>query len=540
MLARPQCGLLDSVYDRWRPTWTDSVTIQAAPGSGMNVKFKAIWICLASGLALIVAFGPPLQRSSAGSARSLTSECKKPSMGAALLQDTFMKSCSANELMMRDYEVVVQANIVDQTMGEGWACNLVEEGSVANWTSVASSMRFEQKQRMPSECRQRLLAEELKKDATNAWHQHQKYLRSAMKKHFHSIWIRYMDQLFSHEMKDSAQFNRYTELDWKPAFWGWTANDVQTTAKLQTLRSHHRHDWDEVWPNYLELISWNPYGTPRVVKIPDMLDEHSSSKISISDKNAVSLWYIETLLATTGLDISDFSSIIDYGGGSATQCQTFFRFGFGGSYIIYDLIPVHLLQRYFLRMAGFPVVTAYKPGEDASSIEISKHKSILLEGGFVTLVSDTKVLAKILPESGSQFHRKRKRNPSKQPTHTKSVRLFFATYSLSESPMALREEIAPIIQGFDVFYVWFADSKGLTWDKPKGRSRWGSNFLFFQQFLERIGRVSFCIWRGGNATSEGSYGFVAMRPEFGTVKCAEIAQCTEKSTVKCGESPALL
>ena len=73
--------------------------------------------------------------------------------------------------------------------------------------------------------------------------------------------------------------------------------------------------------------------------------------------------------------------------------QTFFRFGFGGSYIIYDLIPVHLLQRYFLRMAGFPVVTAYKPGEDASSIEISKHKSILLEGGFVTLVSDTKVLA---------------------------------------------------------------------------------------------------------------------------------------------------
>jgi hypothetical protein len=98
--------------------------------------------------------------------------------------------------------------------------------------------------------------------------------------------------------------------------------------------------------------------------------------------------------------VERLSSIVEFGGGYGSCARLAFRLGFRGRYVIFDLPEFSALQRYYLGTLGFPVDSA------------------------IQCVSTVDEL------------RTRLREPD----------LFLATWSFSETPLALREELLPIVQ----------------------------------------------------------------------------------------------
>ena len=49
---------------------------------------------------------------------------------------------------------------------------------------------------------------------------------------------------------------------------------------------------------------------------------------------------------STGIQLESVEVVLDFGGGSSSQAQAMRRLGFQGTYFIFDLPPVSLLQRF--------------------------------------------------------------------------------------------------------------------------------------------------------------------------------------------------
>ena len=350
---------------------------------------------------------------------------------------------------------------------------------------------------LPCPSRSHVLADELCRDATFTGKLFLKTQSHSMEG-YHEIWVGYMKELFKHEQKDCYSFINYTTHGWRPAFWGWSEEDGQSAAKMKRLQDGRK------WHRYKNLVAWTPFGAPRKYHLPS-LDE------TLSEKNLASAWYLMALEDSTGVRVEDLDAILDFGGGSSSQAQITRRLGFHGTYFIFDLPPVSLLQRFFLRTSGLPAVwiDEYMSNDQGTSTEDVE--------GLNVLVSRVSTLQRLFPPDG--------------------IRLFFATYSLSETPLAKRVEVFPLVSQLDVFFIWFADKPGLLWDHVEGEeqqtSRWGNNLRYFQEFIRKLGDVSFCLWRGGAETSTGSYGFVAMRRQLGRVSCAPSAGCIAERILKC-------
>jgi hypothetical protein len=101
--------------------------------------------------------------------------------------------------------------------------------------------------------------------------------------------------------------------------------------------------------------------------------------------------------------------VFEFGGGYGSLCRLFFRLGFRGRYVIFDLPHFSALQQYFLSSIEIPIV------------------GLNDQGMGVTLVHDVEALGEV--------RHKLSMNDS----------LFLANWSLSESPVAIRESLGDII-----------------------------------------------------------------------------------------------
>jgi hypothetical protein len=114
--------------------------------------------------------------------------------------------------------------------------------------------------------------------------------------------------------------------------------------------------------------------------------------------------------------------VFEFGGGYGSMCRLLHNLGFRGRYLIFDLPAFSRLQRYFLSSIGVPLRTAaeFEAGEPG-----------------VLCIDDQ-----------SQLHACLENVPH-------SNALFMATWSISETPVHLRNAILPLVRDFGNFLIGY-------------------------------------------------------------------------------------
>lgn len=184
-------------------------------------------------------------------------------------------------------------------------------------------------------------------------------------------------------------------------------------------------------------------------------------------------YHIAQFEEKTGGKIHDMKFAFEFGGGYGSMCRLLFNLGFNGKYIIFDLPPFSALQRYFLKNIGLSV----------RSIDDFKKS-----GTGIICLSDIQELNALL-EGQTEINRS----------------IFIATWSISETPMNIRESILPHAKEFDSFLIAYQDrfvevnnidffnhwkdgSKSVIWNNYKIEHLPGSNYLMGRKLTHYDGR----------------------------------------------------
>jgi hypothetical protein len=187
------------------------------------------------------------------------------------------------------------------------------------------------------------------------------------------------------------------------------------TVAPQFWALRRSENWQKKWTRVLED---EPIGHPQ----PFFLYPKVGANIILHAH------HIERFEKFSQKSMSDYGVIVEFGGGYGGLCRLVHKLGFKGKYIIFDLPQQNLLQRFFLKSAKMPVreVGADDPKTNGISIQ-----------------NDLSHLASYLAEAVSS---------SKGPS------VFIANWSLSECPIALRDEVSRlVIEHCDEFLITFQE-----------------------------------------------------------------------------------
>ena len=180
-----------------------------------------------------------------------------------------------------------------------------------------------------------------------------------------------------------------------------------TPLALAELRA--RADWDARWKGAVrECDAGRPYG---YAGFPD------SSEPLIQTAHVLA--QMESL---AGRPITSWDTIYEFGGGFGSLCRLAHNLGFRGRYVILDLAPFTLLQRYYLRSAGI-----MREGDDDR----------------IVLTSDVSMLERLV-DGKAESERA----------------VFVAWWSLSETPLALRQRIRPLAERIGDYWIAYQERYG--------------------------------------------------------------------------------
>ncbi len=171
------------------------------------------------------------------------------------------------------------------------------------------------------------------------------------------------------------------------------------TFVREELKLLRKSDWNTVWRRALDEPR---FGCP----FPALVYPSSSTN---TIHHAYHLCRFEL---DTSSRVSDYALALEFGGGYGSLCRLFHTIGFRGKYIIFDFPEQSALQHYYLSLTG-------------------------LTG--ITTISDVNLLAQAVSLA------------------SKGPRLFIATWSLSESELAIRRQIAEIVHSFDGFLIAYQE-----------------------------------------------------------------------------------
>jgi len=148
--------------------------------------------------------------------------------------------------------------------------------------------------------------------------------------------------------------------------------------------------------------------------------------VSSSGNYIHNAYILKNFLSFCNTDIGKVNNIVEFGGGYGSMCRLAYNLGFTGNYVIYDLPEFSLLQEYFLKSWNENIPVCFGP--DAN-----------IRGGIALL-------------SNFQDLKKQVESFNGPPD------IFIATWSLSESPVELREKILGLVSGSGYIFIAFKDS----------------------------------------------------------------------------------
>ncbi|HEV8644085.1 MAG TPA: hypothetical protein VGR01_00775 [Burkholderiales bacterium] len=170
----------------------------------------------------------------------------------------------------------------------------------------------------------------------------------------------------------------------------------------------------------------------------------------------------------TGVQVRDIDFVFEFGGGYGSMCRLFYNLGFSGRYIIFDLAPFSMLQRYFLGTIGLPV---------KSSIDIAKSRT------GIACISDLQELTAL-----------RERIEANE-------RMFVATWSVSECPIEVRDLVLPMISDFGSILIAYQDTFGEV-NNVQYFDRWkefNTKFAWHSWRIEHLPGNNYLVGRVGDA-----------------------------------------
>jgi hypothetical protein len=147
----------------------------------------------------------------------------------------------------------------------------------------------------------------------------------------------------------------------------------------------------------------------------------------------------------TGVHLSHIDYIFEFGGGYGSMCRLFHNLGFKGRYVIFDLPHFSALQQFFLKSIGIRVATIQAAGAANAG---------------VICTSDLEQLELVLSDRVEQHNS-----------------LFVATWSISETPIQLRESILPSVAEFSAFLIAYQQEYGEV-----------NNRQFFSEWKDRMSK----------------------------------------------------
>jgi len=199
-----------------------------------------------------------------------------------------------------------------------------------------------------------------------------------------------------------------------------------------------RPDWKSVWEGVLQE---DPAGTPKPYK---GYRRSSGSRIHQT-------YHLCRFQEETGLPVSRFPLIVEFGGGYGSLCRLVHKLGFKGQYVIFDLPEFVALQKFYLGSLGMPLVEEKESSTGAPGI---------------VCTSDPTVLGSVAQQEAEQG-------------------LFIATWSLSETDSAFRERIItlPAIDGAAAYLIAYQrDFEGIdncrffdAWREKKPTVHWAQS-----------------------------------------------------------------
>jgi hypothetical protein len=179
-----------------------------------------------------------------------------------------------------------------------------------------------------------------------------------------------------------------------------------TAVELAGLKAHP--DWESRWrPAIREIDAGRPFPYA----------EHRES----SEPLIQTAYTLSRFEALAGRPVAEWDVVFEFGGGFGSLCRLAHRLGFKGRYVIFDLAPFTLLQRYYLRSAG-----VVQHGDER----------IVLTSELAELEREVAALS---PDAWATF---------------------IACWSLSETPLALRQTIRPLVERVGRYCIAYQERYG--------------------------------------------------------------------------------
>jgi hypothetical protein len=193
----------------------------------------------------------------------------------------------------------------------------------------------------------------------------------------------------------------------------FTANPEYIEEELRYLR--RLSDWGSRWR---KAIKESKVGRP----FPSPLYPISSGHLIHQ------AYHLAQFEEKTGVHLSHIDYIFEFGGGYGSMCRLFHNLGFKGRYVIFDLPHFSILQQFFLRSIGIRIDTNYAAPAPNTA---------------VICVSELEQLKLVLSDRVGQHDS-----------------LFLATWSISETPIQLRETVLPLVAEFSAFLIAYQQEYG--------------------------------------------------------------------------------